>query len=179
MKRINWYIFIVLLACTLCFSLVGCSDNKSDEYNLSINYTSFTMEVNESVYLKATSNSDEPVNWQTSNFALASVANGKVTAKKVGTVTITATQGNATATCTVTILQSSMSLNYTSVELFVGEYILLTVTSKSNEKITWRTSNLSVASVSAIGWVTARKTGTATITATQGSVKVSCVVIVK
>lgn len=158
---------------------MGCSDKKSNDDTLSINYTNYTLEVNETVSLKVISNSNEPVNWQTSNFALASVVKGNVTAKKVGTVTITATQGNATATCTITILQSSMSLNYSSVDLSVGEYIVLTVTSESNEKIIWRTSNLSVASVSANGFVTARKVGAATITATQGSVKVSCVVIVK
>ena len=179
MRRNYKFILITLLTCMLCFSFVACTDRKSDKEALSLNYTSFTMEVNETVYLKVTSKSNDTVNWQTSNFALASVVNGKVTAKKIGNVTITATQGGATATCTVTILQSSMSLNYSSVDLYVGEYILLRVTSKSTEKITWRTSNLVVASVSSNGWVTARKAGTATITATQGYVKVTCIVIVK
>ena len=50
------------------------------------------------------------VTWTSSDNAVATVANGKVTAVKVGTATITVKteDGNKTATCTVTVTAKSV-----------------------------------------------------------------------
>lgn len=47
------------------------------------------------------------IKWSTSNRSLATVTNGKVTAKKAGTVKIFATQNKKKLTCTVTVLQKT------------------------------------------------------------------------
>lgn len=46
---------------------------------------------------------DRTVTWSSNDGSIASVENGKVTAKNVGTTTITATAGGKNATCTVTV----------------------------------------------------------------------------
>jgi uncharacterized protein (TIGR02145 family) len=46
---------------------------------------------------------NQTITWTTSNAAIATVANGKVTVVDVGTAIITAKVGNKTATCTVTV----------------------------------------------------------------------------
>jgi len=45
----------------------------------------------------------EKVSWTTSNNAVATVDNGKITAVKAGTATITATVGSRKAKCNVTV----------------------------------------------------------------------------
>ena len=50
---------------------------------------------------------DKTVTWTTSADDVATVVNGVVTAKKVGTATITATAGGKSATCTVTVTDST------------------------------------------------------------------------
>lgn len=47
---------------------------------------------------------DKTVTWKSSNTAVATVdSNGKVTAKSIGTATISATAGDITANCAVTV----------------------------------------------------------------------------
>ncbi|MCM1295252.1 MAG: leucine-rich repeat protein [Muribaculaceae bacterium] len=124
--------------------------------------------------------------WKTSNAKVASVANGKITAKAAGTATITVTAaGGETATCKVTVKTgaSSIKLKTKSVTLGVKEtYKLDTTIKPSNLKIgcTWSSSNTKVAAVSKTGKVTAKKVGTATITVkTANGKKATCKIVVK
>jgi len=77
-----------------------------------------------------------------------------------------------------------ISLNYTSTSIAEGGTRTLVATTKpSGQSVTWSTSNSSVATVSSSGVVTAKKAGTATITATtpdtHGGVRTaSCTVYV-
>lgn len=78
---------------------------------------------------------------------------------------------------------TGVTLNKTSVALTEGNTTTLTATvspSGANNKVTWTTSNSSVATVSSTGKVTAKKAGTATITAktADGSYKATCTVTV-
>ena len=76
--------------------------------SVSLNKTSLTLEIGESETLTATvmpSNAtDKSVTWTSSDQAVATVANGKITAVGSGTAMITATTGNGkTAICRITV----------------------------------------------------------------------------
>jgi uncharacterized protein YjdB len=75
------------------------------------------------------------VSWKSSNTSVATVSNGKVTALKAGTTTITVTteDGNKTATCavtvkTMTIPAEAVRLDQTNKTLTVGDVFTLTAT---------------------------------------------------
>lgn len=99
---------------------------------------------------------------------------GKITARGVGTATITATTNYfTTATCQVTVkptLATSISLDQINLSIPVGssQKIAATVmpTIASDKTVTWTSSNEGVATVDANGNVTGISMGTATITAT-------------
>ena len=122
---------------------------------------------------------------------MVSVQEGKVTAHKAGTATITVTtaDGNKTATCEVTVVAKTypvtgVTLNHTSATLTEGDELLLTATitpsNATNQNVNWSSSDSSVASVES-GKVTAHKAGTATITVTtsDGNKAATCEVTVK
>lgn len=126
----------------------------------------------------------------TTNAKVVSVnKKGKMTAKKVGKakVTITYTNGN-TYIYRVKVQKgivktTAISLNKRSVTLakkgksFQLKVKLTPVTSQ--QKITYKSSNSEVVSVSAKGKLTAKKKGTATITVKSGKKKITCKVKVK
>ena len=146
--------------------------------SVALNKTTLTLDTGKTSNLKATvypSNaSNKKCTWSSSNTSVATVdSNGKVTAKKAGTATITVTTANGkTASCNVTVqavqaVPTSVSLNKTSLTLDVGKSYTLTKTVSPSNAVTsynWSSSNTSVATVDKNGKVTAKKAGTATIT---------------
>ena len=129
---------------------------------------------------------DKTVTWSSSNTAVATVKDGKVTAVKAGTATITAKAGGKSATCTVTVTKAtvavtSVTLDKTSLSLKVNEELTLTATVKpdnaTDKTVTWSSSNTSVATVTG-GTVKGIKAGTATITAKAGGQSATCQVTV-
>ncbi len=117
--------------------------------------------------------------FKTSNKKVATVSNkGVVTGKKAGTAYITATyKGKTSKKVKITVAQ--LSLNKTSLKLTAGKTATLAVKyNKKKVRPTFRTSNAAVASVNKNGKITAKKKGTATITATYKKSKVSCKVTV-
>ncbi|MCQ4023102.1 MULTISPECIES: Ig-like domain-containing protein [unclassified Ruminococcus] len=165
---------------------------KKAPTKLSLNKTSLTLGIGEQYDLNSSLKSDEgaySIVYSSNNSSVASVkaAGGFVTAKKVGTATITATTYNGKkVTCKVTVKKAptKVSLNKTSLTLGIGEQYDLNSSLKSGEgaySIVYSSDNSSVASVKAAGGlVTANKVGTATITATAyNGKKVTCKVTVK
>ena len=135
---------------------------------------------------------DPSVSWKSSDTKIATVdQKGQVKAVAKGTATITATANdgsNVTASCTVTVRQpvTGVSLNRTSLALYKGGTFTLKATlapsDAYNKKVTWKSSNTAVATVTSAGLVTGVKKGTVTITATaaDGSRKyASCKVTVR
>jgi len=131
---------------------------------------------------------NQNVTWSSSNPSVAAVSGGTVTGVSMGTSTITVTtaDGGKTASCTVTVSNiavSGVTLNKQTASLIVGgtETLFATIepTNATNQNVTWRSSNTSVATVSG-GVVTAVGGGTATITVTtaNGGKTASCTVTV-
>ena len=150
-----------------------------------------------SVQLTATVNpsnaTDKTVSWTSSNSSAVKVSDGKVTAVKAGTATITATAGGKTASVVVTVTDNPVSVESVSVSgdgvrdgklsLKSGASAQLTATVKpdnaTDRKVSWTSSDSSVANVMGTGVVTAgSKAGTATIKATAGGKSASVTVTV-
>lgn len=146
---------------------------------LVLNATDIQLNINKTYTLVATitptNTTNKQITWSSSNSSIATVdKNGKVTAKKVGTATITAKTNdgsNLSASCKVKVvnLVTSISLNATNITLSKDQtYNLkatITPSNATNKAVTWSSSNTSVATVDANGKVTAKSLGTATITA--------------
>ena len=147
---------------------------KKAPKKVTLNKTATTLNIKSKVTLKATlpEGSAGKVTWTSSKPAVASVsAKGKVTAKKAGKTTITATTYNGkTATCIITVRPNAKKIvmNKKTVALQKNKSIVLSVTytpADSKEALTWKSSDTSVAKVNSKGKVTAVGAGTCTITA--------------
>ena len=126
---------------------------------------------------------DLKIEWSSSNPSVASVDNGKVTAVAAGTAEILAKSGDLTAKCAITVVVSttSIKLNKTSIELEQGQSDTLTATlepADATDEIAWKSSDKSIAVVES-GVVAAVSPGTATITASAGTLSATCEVVVK
>ena len=123
---------------------------------------------------------DYPINsikWKSSDKSIATVSSkGKVTAKKAGTCTITATVNGKELSCEVTVKKPQM--NKTKKTVYVDETYQLEVLGGKGD-ITWKSSDKKIAKVSSKGKVTALKPGTVTITAKKGSKTYKCKITVK
>ena len=113
--------------------------------------------------------------WKSSNTAIATVDSaGKVTAKKIGTCTITCTltRSGVSASCRVTVakLKTTIKLNKTNIRIGIGQKYRLIPTINTNAgtipKVKWKSSNKKVATVSSNGKVKGKKVGSVKITAT-------------
>ena len=160
----------------------------TDVTSVTLNKTTASLRAGETVTLNATVNpddaTDKTVTWTTSDQTVATVSNGVVTAKKVGTATIAAKAGSKTATCQITVVPTevtSVTLNKATASLRADETVTLTATvnpsDATDKTVTWTTSDQSVATVSH-GVVTAKKVGTATITAKAGEKTATCQITV-
>ncbi len=160
----------------------------TDATSVKLDKTKLTMKVGEKKKLKATvlpKAAPQKIVWSSSSKSKATVSNGTVTAKKAGTVTITAKSGSKKATCKVTIKKvpaKSVKLNKTKASIKRGKTVTLRATMKpknSSDTITWTTSNKKVATVKN-GKVKGKSAGTAKITAkTSSGKKAVCKVTVK
>ena len=131
------------------------------------------------------------VSWSSSNSEVAAVdANGTVTAKSAGTAVITATSTNGkSAGCTVTVEKkqipvTEVRLSESTVGIVEGSTYKLTATvlpenTTDSKNVSWSSNNEAVATVDANGNVTAKRAGTAVITATSENGKTaSCTITV-
>ena len=138
--------------------------------------------VGESKAITATVKPDDATNkaltWTSSDETVATVdATGKVTGKKIGTATITATArdgSGVSGSCTVTVVSTVKKVTVEPATLTLGKNKSYTLTATVNAQpgtdtgVTWTSSDETVATVDAAGKVTATdKAGTVTITATS------------
>ena len=162
-----------------------------DVESITLDITEISLVEGEDALLAATvlpDNATDPtVTWTSSDAEVATVEEGKVTAVKPGTATITAQAGEKTATCEVTVVKkvipvTSVSLNEHKLTLIEGDGADLKATvlpeDATDPSVTWTTSDASVAAVEE-GKVTALVPGTATIKARAGDQVDSCLVTVE
>ena len=103
--------------------------------------------------------------FRSSNKKVATVsANGTVKAKKVGKVNITVQVGNYKQVVKITVKKPTMKLTKSSAKLKKGKKVTIKVKAAPVSKVTFKSSNKKVATVSSKGVVKAKKKGTATIT---------------
>lgn len=165
--------------------------------SITFDRSSVTLSVGKSTTVTATVSPynayNKTLSWSSSNSSVATVdSNGKITGLRAGYATITAraTDGsNCSASLSVEVTPvyvTNIILSYSSWSLSVGESFTITATiypsGATNKTLSWSSSNNGVATVDSNGRVTARATGSTTITAraTDGSdCSCSCQVTVK
>lgn len=123
--------------------------------------------------------------WTSSNDSIATVANGAITAIKVGECDIKAYLLDKIATCHVTVTEiapTEVTLNQEFAKLEIGSQLTLTATvlpdDATDKTVTWATTNSSVATVTDAGIVTAVGQGECFITANCRDNQAMCHVIV-
>ena len=147
---------------------------------VTLNKTSLTLENGESAVLTAASSTGHKVTWKSAKTSIASVSeNGKVTAKKPGTTTVTAKVDGTSVNCKVTVKSPTVRLMPSKISLYRREKYKLKVSSTSKTTPVWKTNKKSVATVDETGKVTAVKHGTAVITVTVDGVSKNCEVTVR
>ena len=156
-----------------------------------LNYSSLILEKSAlaSPTLKATilpesANVNTNITWSSSNTSVVAVDNGKLAIKGNGSTTITVkTDNGCRSQCTIVIRTSitSIEVSPTSKKMEVNQTAQLTATvnpADTTEKVQWTSSNTDVATVNDTGLVTAKATGTVTITVknANGTKSATCVV---
>ncbi|MDO4337052.1 MAG: penicillin-binding Tp47 domain C-containing protein [Eubacteriales bacterium] len=132
------------------------------------------------VTLKLTKNVSGKITYSTSNKKVATVSSkGVVTAKKTGTVTITAKSGNYKATCKITVKNPSLKLAKTSASVKKGKTVTVKATATPAGKVTYKTANKKIATVTSKGVVKGISRGKTTITVTCNGVSKKFTVTVK
>lgn len=113
--------------------------------------------------------------WSSSKTSIATVdANGVVTAKAVGTCTVTAKSGDYELTCEINVSRTKVATK--GIKLDKSSITVIRATSQqlnptispsdaTDRSVTWSSSNSKIASVDSNGIVTGKNVGTCTITA--------------
>lgn len=174
-------------------------DQNVSVIGVSLNKNELSLDVNTKETLIATINPQNATNtnvsWQSNAPSIAGVSYlGEVSAHSVGTaiITVTTEDGAKTDTCTVTVTEtqintpvSSITISETNKTVMLGESFSLTYTiypiNATNTRVTWSSSEPSVAHVSNSGYVTTLGQGNTTITVTteDGNKTASCYLTVE
>lgn len=121
------------------------------------------------------------IKWETSNAAVATVANGHIWTMGSGKATLKATSNGQTVKCVVTVKKRVPRLDQTKVTLLTDQKVVLNILDKANPEdvVQWSSNKKKIASVNEFGEVTGLKKGKAVITAKIGKKKYKATVTVK
>ena len=192
-------VFLALLA---VFTLLptGCETPDSPQEpsgpvaveSVTVSPQNLELKVGETATLTARilpSNAQGTLSWTSSNTAVASVANGTVTAVAAGSATITASAGGKSASCQVTVKATQTVVEVESVTLDRHEMTLtegetnrlvakVSPSNATDKTISWATSNPAIVSVDKEGNVKGVAVGTATVAASHGNLSDACKITV-
>ncbi len=162
---------------------------------VALNSTSVSIEKGKTYTLKGTitpsDTADKSLTWTSSDTGVATVKDGVVTAKAVGTTTITVkTVNGKSAKATITVTNpsldiTSVSLDHTTLTVTTGyaKDLIATINPSNttmSTKLKWSSDNETVATVTERGLVIGRSAGKATITVeTVNGKKATCLVTVE
>ena len=149
-----------------------CKVTVSSDGTITLSETELSLVSGKVAYI--TENTPNTVTWSSSDSSIVSVSKhnsekGKLTANATGTVTITAKDSKTgkSATCKVVVKPAEIKLTPNPLSITVGKTAY--ITENTANKVTWTSSDESVATVSyynsAKGKVVAKGVGTAVITA--------------
>ena len=161
--------------------------------SITLSESEISIKKGESKTITATVHPDDAtekgLTWSTNNPNIATVENGVIRAINGGSaiITVASPNGDVKTTCfvKVTVPVQSITISKEQLELVVGQKYRLTTTilpdDASNKNVKWSTSNDGVVSVDNNGHVTAKKPGTAVVTATteDGYHSASCTITVR
>lgn len=187
----NTFLCSILL---LCLNFLGCSEPVAETRltSLKISPATASIEVGESVTLKAIANYSDGTSkdiaataiWTTSKSSVATIREGVLTPLSAGSVVISGKVGNVTAKANITVTTRLVSISVTPVSgsIAIGtdqQYTALGTysdhsTADLTSDVTWDSSDLAIATISNVdgakGLSSAVSPGTTTITATLGSI---------
>ena len=166
----------------------GNSGSGEDLGPITLSVSSATIMVGESLSLTVNNLQGRSISWSSSKTDVATVSDGNVEGKSVGTSTIIAKVGQYEASCLITVESNvppveAISLYPSSLSLDKGQsatiYATITPSNAGKpEDIAWTSSNESVAKVQN-GVVSANAAGNSVITASLKGLSASCNVTVK
>lgn len=180
-KKIFFTILLCILFVNQSVSLQTASASSSDPFPFIIlSQYEATVDIGEDIYILAITSNGNKATWKSSKSSIASVNTyGIVTAKKAGSVVITAKIKNAEASCYITVNKTDIKIKSESIALERGETYKLTAATSNGSAITWKSSKKSIATVDKFGTITGIKPGQTTITANADGTSATCTVTVK
>ena len=181
MKKKKIRSFLAVCACVLATSMATPSEGITTPVSavtvqaatkkaVSLKVTGKTVGVGQSVKLKATATKGAKLTYKSSNKSVATVSSkGVVTGKKPGSVKITVTAKKSKyktvkKTVTVKIVKGSQTITASNQSLVIGQNKKIGATAKT--KLSYKSSNSKVVTVSKSGSLKATGSGTAKITIT-------------
>lgn len=178
MEKLKKMLVMLLVLCITFsqFTLVQAAGKKAPKYAITMNKSIYTMKKGKTVVLKATLNKaakKKQVVWSSSNKSVVTVSSkGKVTAKKSGRATVTAKiKGtSAKAVCKVTVGTPVEKIKLAKSSLSIGEGVYYKMNVKfspkkpTNSKLTYKSSDTSVATITPTGVIKGINEGKAKIT---------------
>lgn len=168
-----------LLLMTLVLLLASC-EKPEPTVTLSLSPASLSLKVGDISTIE-TSGTATNIEWTSSNEEVATVYYGVVTAKAIGTTTITATSGKVSAQSIVFVTGTdgaTLRITPPLVSLRPGETYQFSYGNTYDLPLTWTSSDESVASVTQDGLLTAVAPGNATITLASSLESVTALVAV-
>ncbi|MBP5397155.1 MAG: Ig domain-containing protein [Bacteroidales bacterium] len=185
MKRYCYFLFCFLIVAISCSKdpqekVVPISDLRLDKHELRLERGGNAVLA---VTVTPSNATDKTVSWVSTDPGIATVSDGVVIAVSTGTTEIIAKSGNYYDKCVVSVVISatSVNLNASKIELFVGKTAQLSASvlpKDTTDEIEWSSSDESIATVDK-GHISAISEGAATISAKVGVLIATCEVIVK
>ena len=161
MKKLLTRLFIAMLILTFTPTM-----NTQAKAKIKLNKTKISLQRGKTYTLKV-KGTKKKVKWSSNKKTIATVTRkGKVTAQKQGTAVITASCGEYKATCKITVKNPSLKLSKSSATVKVGKTTNISAKATPSGKVTYKSSNSKIATVSSKGVVKGKKKGTAKITVT-------------